>query len=42
MIEHDPDKAGVDRLMEIFRQLPSFYKGHFEPKVLRIGESGAE
>lgn len=34
VVQYDPDVVGIDRVMETCRQLPSFYKGRFEPKVL--------
>ena len=34
LVQYDLDAVTLDRLMDAFRQLPSFYKGRFEPKVL--------
>jgi hypothetical protein len=34
VVEHDPSVVTVERLLEIFRGLPSFYQGKFMPSVL--------
>ena len=34
IVEHDPSKVTVERLVETFERLPSFYKGLFVPKLL--------
>jgi hypothetical protein len=35
VVEHDPSVIAVEQLMEIFRRLPSFYRGHFAPSLLQ-------
>jgi len=34
VVEHDAGVVAVEQLMEVFRGLPSFYKGHFVPSVM--------
>ena len=34
IVEHDPNLATVEELMDAFRRLPSFYKGFFVPELL--------
>ncbi len=34
IVEHDPDIATVDELIEAFKMLPSFYEGFFIPTVI--------
>ena len=34
VVEHDASVVAVEQLMEVFRGLPSFYKGHFVPSVM--------
>ena len=34
IVEHDPAIASVDRLIEAFKMLPSFYEGFFIPTVI--------
>jgi hypothetical protein len=34
VVEHDASVVTVERLLEIFRGLPSFYQGKFIPGVL--------
>ena len=33
VVEHDPEVAAVEQLMDAFRRLPSFYKGFFVPAL---------
>ncbi|MEN6333873.1 MAG: hypothetical protein ABFE01_06395 [Phycisphaerales bacterium] len=35
VVEHDPSVIAVEQLMEIFRRLPSFCRGHFAPSLLQ-------
>jgi hypothetical protein len=32
--KHDPDTVSTEELLNAFRNLPSFYRGHFVPQVL--------
>jgi copper chaperone CopZ len=34
IVEHDPDTATTDQLIEVFKRLPSFYRGFFIPKLI--------
>jgi len=34
IVEYDPNKILVEQLMNIFRQLPSYYKGFFRPILI--------
>ena len=34
IVEHDPSKVAVERLVKTFEHLPSFYKECFVPKLL--------
>ena len=34
IVEHDPAIATVDKLIEYFKMLPSFYEGFFIPTVI--------
>ncbi len=34
IVEHDPAVASVERLIEAFKMLPSFYEGFFIPIVI--------
>ena len=34
VVEHDPNVIAVDRLLDIFRGLPSFHQNHFIPSVM--------
>jgi len=34
IVEHDPDVATVDQLIEAFKILPSFYEGFFIPTMI--------
>lgn len=34
MVEHDPSMAGVEKLIDIFEGLPSFYEGRFIPTMI--------
>jgi copper chaperone CopZ len=34
IVEHDPAVASMDRLIEAFKMLPSFYEGFFIPTVI--------
>jgi len=34
IVEHDPEIATVDQLIEAFKMLPSFYEGFFVPTVI--------
>ena len=34
LVEHDPDIVSAEQLIDIFKRLPSFYKGFFIPKLL--------
>jgi hypothetical protein len=38
VVEHEPGVVTVERLLEIFRGLPSFYEGRFIPSVLENPE----
>ncbi len=38
VLEHDPGVIAVEQLMEIFRRLPSFYRGRFVPSLLQESE----
>ena len=31
VVEHDPDMASVEQLVEVLKRLPSFYEGFFIP-----------
>ncbi len=33
-VKHDSDVIGVEELLNVFRNLPSFYRGRFVPQVL--------
>jgi copper chaperone CopZ len=35
IVEHDPSQTTVQRLLETFAGLPSFYTGRFVPELLR-------
>lgn len=35
IVEHDPDTATVEKLVDVLKTLPSFYKGFFIPTVIR-------
>lgn len=34
VVEYDPNVIAVDRLLDIFRGLPSFHQNHFIPSVM--------
>ena len=34
VVKYDSEKTSDDKLLNEFRNLPSFYRGHFVPKVL--------
>jgi hypothetical protein len=34
VVEHDPGVVTVEKLLDIFRGLPSFYCNHFVPSVM--------
>ncbi len=34
VVEHDANVISLDQLLDIFRNLPSFYRGRFIPTVL--------
>ena len=34
IVEHDPDMVTVEQLLDIFKDLPSFYEGFFIPTVI--------
>jgi hypothetical protein len=34
VVEHDPSVIAVEQLLDIFRDLPSFYAGRFVPTVV--------
>ena len=34
VVEHEASVIAVSQLLDIFRNLPSFYRGHFIPAVL--------
>jgi hypothetical protein len=34
VVEHDPGIVAAEQLMDVFRTLPSFYKGFFIPRVI--------
>ena len=34
VVEHDPQTASVEQLMDIFKTLPSFYEGRFVPVLM--------
>jgi copper chaperone CopZ len=34
LVEHDPDIISAEQLIDIFKRLPSFYKGFFIPKLM--------
>ena len=34
IVEHDPDMVTVEKLLDIFKDLPSFYEGFFIPTVI--------
>ena len=34
VVEHDPNVIAVDQLLDVFRDLPSFYQAHFVPSVM--------
>jgi hypothetical protein len=33
VVEHDPSVVTVEQLMDVFRDLPSFYRSHFIPSM---------
>ena len=33
VVEHEADTVTVEGLLDVFRTLPSFYRGHFVPSV---------
>ena len=35
VVEHDPNIAAVEKLMDIFKTLPSFYSGNFIPSLIK-------
>jgi copper chaperone CopZ len=35
LVEHDPDIISAEKLIGIFKRLPSFYKGFFIPKLMK-------
>ena len=34
VVEHDPDRASVEQLIEVLKSLPSFFEGFFIPRML--------
>jgi hypothetical protein len=41
VVEHDSSVVAVEQLLDVFRRLPSFYRGRFIPTVLENpGEQG--
>lgn len=38
VVEHDASEIAVEQLMDIFRSLPSFYRGRFIPTLLQKQE----
>ncbi len=39
IVEHDPDRADAEQLIEVLKTLPSFYEGFFIPTVIGKKES---
>lgn len=39
IVEHDPDTAPVEQLIDVLKTLPSFYEGFFIPTVIEKKES---
>jgi hypothetical protein len=35
VVRHDADAVSVGELLDVFRSLPSFYRGRFVPQVLQ-------
>ncbi len=35
IVEHDPDTASVEKLVDVLKTLPSFFEGFFIPTVIR-------
>jgi copper chaperone CopZ len=40
IVEHNPNMLTVEQLIEVFKGLPSFYKGKFIPILIRDAEEG--
>jgi copper chaperone CopZ len=38
VVEHDPDTASVEQLIEVLKTLPSFFEGFFSPTLLKNRE----
>jgi len=38
IVEHDPNTVTVEQLIEVFKGLPSFYKGFFIPTLIGNAE----
>ncbi len=34
VVEHEASMVAVERLLEVFRGLPSFYESHFVPSIM--------
>ena len=35
IIEHEPQEVSIEQLMEVFRQLPTRFKGFFKPTLYK-------